>query len=212
MSADLIHNIIFYIMYASLALLVVIFIERVIYFSWTLKQTLKLDHQLTQHQTIDENQVEKKDKNPAYILVEPLLATHMTENERADVVEQQYIGSKTALNRGIWIVETIVAAAPLLGLLGTVLGIVDTFQALAASGTSDASKVSGGMGTALYATGLGIGIALIALIMNNFLGSRMERIGEVSKILLIRAGKSKKSKKSHAKEWKTEATDKKTFA
>ncbi|WP_240336297.1 MotA/TolQ/ExbB proton channel family protein, partial [Klebsiella aerogenes] len=46
--------------------------------------------------------------------------------------------------------------APLLGLLGTVMGIIETFKALAASGVSEPSLVSAGMGTALYATGLGI--------------------------------------------------------
>lgn len=48
------------------------------------------------------------------------------------------------------------------------------------------------MGTALYATGLGIAIALIALIANNFLGSRIEKINELSKILLIQVSKEKK--------------------
>ncbi|MEB5476876.1 MotA/TolQ/ExbB proton channel family protein [Acinetobacter pollinis] len=193
MNAELIHNLIFYVMYASLVVLAVIFIERVIYFSWTLKQSKKLKDQLQRDAKIDEQQVDKKDKNPAYALIQPLLTTHFSsENEKSDVIEQQYLQSKGTLNKGIWILETIVTAAPLLGLLGTILGIVDTFHALAASGTSDASKVSGGMGTALYATGLGIAIALIALIANNFLGSRIEKINELSKILLIQVSKEKK--------------------
>lgn len=191
MNAELVHSIIFYMMYASLALLCVIFIERVIYLSWTSKQTQKLNTQLQKQQMVDVSQVEKKDKNPAYLLVEPLLAGGLSENERNDVLEQQYIGSKTALNKGIWVIETIVAAAPLLGLLGTILGIVDTFQALAASGVSDASKVSGGMGTALYATGLGIAIALVALVANNFLANRIERINDQSKVLLMSTSKAK---------------------
>lgn len=197
MNAELIHNIIFYVMYASLVLLAVIFIERVIYFSWTLKQSKKLNGHLQHHASIDEDQVEHKDKNPAYELVKPLLVSHgLSTDEKSDLVEQQYLSSKGALNKGLWILETIVTAAPLLGLLGTILGIVDTFHALAASGVSDASKVSGGMGTALYATGLGIAIALIALVANNFLGSRMEKINELSKILLIQVTKERKTRKS----------------
>ncbi|WP_249823261.1 MotA/TolQ/ExbB proton channel family protein, partial [Escherichia coli] len=63
-----------------------------------------------------------------------------------------------------------------------------TLKALAASGVSEPSLVSAGMGTALYATGLGIAIALLCLVANNFLQSRMERINELLKVLLIRAG------------------------
>ncbi|MBF7682554.1 MotA/TolQ/ExbB proton channel family protein [Acinetobacter sp. B5B] len=209
MNADLVHSIIFYMMYACLAVLCVIFIERVIYLTWTQKQTKKLNEQLKQQHTLDEKQVEKKDKNPAYLLVEPLLVSGLTENERNDAIEQQYIESKAALNKGIWVLETIVAAAPLLGLLGTILGIVDTFQALAASGVSDASKVSGGMGTALYATGLGIAIALVALVANNFLGNRIERINELSKVLLINTGKSKVVKGAT---YKAQTTEENSYA
>ena len=65
---------------------------------------------------------------------------------------------------------------------------MDTFKALSASGVSDASMVSAGMGTALYATGLGIAIALLCLVGNNYLQSSLERINELLKVLLIRAG------------------------
>ncbi|MEX5538685.1 hypothetical protein ABFV54_26625, partial [Pseudomonas syringae] len=71
MNAELIHNLIFYVMYASLVVLAVIFIERVIYFSWTLKQSKKLKDQLQRDAKIDEQQVDKKDKNPAYALIQP---------------------------------------------------------------------------------------------------------------------------------------------
>ena len=199
MNAELIHNIIFYVMYASMVLLGVIFIERVIYFSWTLKQSKKLNHELIKNTQINEDQITNKDKNPAYALIKPLLNNaSLSLHEKSDIVEQQYLNSKGHLNKGLWILDTIVTAAPLLGLLGTILGIVDTFQALAASGVSDASKVSGGMGTALYATGLGIAIALVALVANNFLTSRMEKINELSKILLIQVSKDKKNNQRYA--------------
>ncbi|WP_148050475.1 MotA/TolQ/ExbB proton channel family protein, partial [Pseudomonas protegens] len=77
---------------------------------------------------------------------------------------------------------------PLLGLLGTILGIIDTFKALAETGVSDPGEVSKGIGTALYATALGIAIALGSMIFHNHFQDRVERITDHLKILLLRAG------------------------
>ncbi|KAA8732113.1 MotA/TolQ/ExbB proton channel family protein [Acinetobacter qingfengensis] len=208
MNADLVHNIIFYIMYASLVLLCIIFVERAIYFAYTLKQSRMINDAVEKNTlgTLSENQ----EKNPVYQMIVPFLkSTPRSENERADLLEKQYLQSKGLLNRGIWILETIVTAAPLLGLLGTILGIIDTFSALAASGVSDPSKVSAGMGTALYATGLGIAIALVALVANNFLGSRMEKITEMFKVLLINVDKGQQATYSNTK---TKMADEKQYA
>lgn len=192
MNAELIHNIIFYAMYASLILLCIIFVERAIYFAYTLKQTRVVNDALEKSRL--DTLSEKKVNNPAYQMIEPFLkSVPRSAAERTDLLEKQYLQSKGLLNRGIWILETIVTAAPLLGLLGTIMGIIDTFSALAASGVSDPSKVSAGMGTALYATGLGIAIALAALVANNFLGSRIEKITELFKVLLINADKDLKT-------------------
>lgn len=191
MNAELIHNIIFYVMYASMVLLCIVFVERAIYFAYTLKQGHVINDALEKNATLPANQ---QANNPVYKMVEPFLKTSLrSETERADLLEKQYIQIKGLLNRGIWILETIVTAAPLLGLLGTILGIIDTFSALATSGVSDPSKVSAGMGTALYATGLGIAIALVALVANNFLSSRMEKITELLKVLLINVDKGSKA-------------------
>jgi biopolymer transport protein ExbB len=72
--------------------------------------------------------------------------------------------------------------------LGTILGIIDTFSALAQSGISDPSAVSKGIGTALFATALGIGIAVVGLAFFNLFQEKVERINDHLKILLIRAG------------------------
>ena len=79
------------------------------------------------------------------------------------------------------------AVAPMLGLLGTILGIIDTFKALATAGVSDPGQISGGIGTALFATGLGIAIALFCVVFHNFFQDSLERINDQLKILLIRA-------------------------
>ena len=138
-------------------------------------------------------------------LILPVLEKKQTAEDReamSDLIDAQYLLSKPQMSRGLWMLETVVTAAPLLGLLGTILGIMDTFKALSASGVSDASMVSAGMGTALYATGLGIAIALLCLVGNNYLQSRMERINELLKVLLIRAGSPVSRPEQGGKRWK----------
>ncbi|WP_380182807.1 MotA/TolQ/ExbB proton channel family protein [Kalamiella sp. sgz302252] len=188
MNATLMHDLIFYVMYFSLAAALVIIIERAIWFAWTQRQAKQLACVLTAETRTLPDSVTRRSSVPLRA-VQPVLArkAHASAEALSDEVDEQYLLSKSAMTRGLWLLETVVTAAPLLGLLGTVMGIIDTFKALAAAGVSDASQVSAGMGTALYATGLGIAIALLCLVSNNFLQNRMERINELLKVLLLRA-------------------------
>ncbi len=86
----------------------------------------------------------------------------------------------------LWILDTIVTAAPLLGLLGTILGIMDTFNALSSGGISDPAAVSRGIASALLATALGIGTALFGLLGHNILHRQAENISETFKTFLLR--------------------------
>ncbi len=192
MDANLLHDIIFYVMYASLVIALVIMIERALYFAWTQRQARRLQQALTSQvrRASDLPDTLTQRSSLPWSVIQPVLEQkHDTTDRRAldDMIESQFLLSKGQMGRGLWLLETIVTAAPLLGLLGTVMGIIETFKALAASGVSEPSLVSAGMGTALYATGLGIAIALLCLVGNNYLQSRMERINELLKVLLIRA-------------------------
>jgi len=60
----------------------------------------------------------------------------------------------------------LVAAGPLLGLVGTVIGMILTFHAITASGSSDPKLMAHGIGQAMIATVLGLGIAIPLLFMN----------------------------------------------
>jgi biopolymer transport protein ExbB len=88
------------------------------------------------------------------------------------------------LNSGLWILETSITAAPLLGLLGTISGMVSAFRLFGNSGAVDPAAVTGGVAQALIATAIGIVIALVALAAFNYLShwraqalDEMERIG-----------------------------------
>lgn len=80
--------------------------------------------------------------------------------------------------------ETIVTAAPLLGLLGTITGMMHSFNLIGAGGLVDPTGVTGGVAQALIATALGLFIAILALFAFNFFSRRqsqaldeMERLG-----------------------------------
>ncbi len=95
----------------------------------------------------------------------------------------------TKLNARLWILDTIVTAAPLLGLLGTIFGIMQTFAALSAGGISDPTAVSRGIGQALQATALGIATALYGLIAHNILHRQSDHLSDQFKYLLLRTTK-----------------------
>jgi biopolymer transport protein ExbB len=88
------------------------------------------------------------------------------------------------LSRGLWVLETIVTAAPLLGLLGTITGMMQAFKVIGGSGLVAPTQVTSGVAQALIATALGLLIALFALFGFNFFSrmqsqamDQMERMG-----------------------------------
>src|SRR5579875_2809618 len=72
------------------------------------------------------------------------------------------------LSRGLWILETVVTAAPLLGLLGTITGMMQAFKVIGGSGLVAPTEVTAGVAEALIATALGLLIAVFALFGFNF--------------------------------------------
>jgi biopolymer transport protein ExbB len=77
--------------------------------------------------------------------------------------------------RGIAVLDTCITISPLLGLLGTVLGMMNTFGALGDGDiAANAGKITGGVGEALIATAAGLLIAIVGLLPYNILNSRVE--------------------------------------
>ena len=102
------------------------------------------------------------------------------ESRAAD--EAQLI--EKALQRGLWVLETIVTAAPLLGLVGTIVGMMESFKLIGGSGLVNPTGITGGVAQALIATTLGLIIAIFALFAFNFFSHQcsktmdeMERLG-----------------------------------
>ena len=78
--------------------------------------------------------------------------------------------------RWLWALETIVTAAPLLGLLGTISGMIRAFKLFGSEGLVDPRGVTGGVAEALIATAVGLFIALVALFAFNFFSQRQAQV------------------------------------
>jgi biopolymer transport protein ExbB len=83
---------------------------------------------------------------------------------------------EASLARWLWALETTVTAAPLLGLLGTISGMIRAFKLFGSEGLVDPRGVTGGVAEALIATAVGLFIALVALFAFNFFSQRQAQV------------------------------------
>ena len=193
MNMNLLHDITFYVMYGAAALAAFVVVERCIFFSYSLRKARQLLPAINARvRSVDDlpKALTERDSLPLQLVSQIYDGRrHLhSHQELEDLAQAIYISMRGRLSHSLWILEAVVAGAPLLGLLGTIMGIIDTFKALAEAGVSDPGEVSRGIGTALYATALGIAIALVGMVFNSHLQDRLELINDNLKMLLLRAG------------------------
>lgn len=88
---------------------------------------------------------------------------------------QTALAELSSMSRRMRILETVVQGAPMLGLLGTVIGMIDAFSTLAAAdGTVDPALLAGGIWTALTTTAAGLAIALVTYFIASWLEGRID--------------------------------------
>ncbi|MEE4464829.1 MotA/TolQ/ExbB proton channel family protein, partial [Azotobacter chroococcum] len=80
------------------------------------------------------------------------------------------------LERYLNALGTIAGIAPLLGLLGTVLGMIEIFSSFMGSGMANASQLAGGISTALITTAAGLFVAIPALFFHRYLQRRIDEL------------------------------------
>ncbi len=104
-------------------------------------------------------------------------------NDEAEVVElrisEAVLKELPPIERIQSFLKLAVAAGPLLGLVGTVVGMIHTFQVITESGSGDPKLMAAGISQAMIATVLGLGIAIPLLFMNSALASRSKRLVQI---------------------------------
>ena len=83
------------------------------------------------------------------------------------------------LKRGLWIIGTVGSLAPFVGLFGTVIGIIRAFGIMSESGETGFQVVASRLSEALIATAAGLGVAIIALLIFNYLNIRVASVTAV---------------------------------
>jgi len=81
----------------------------------------------------------------------------------------------TRYQQGMAVLDTVITAAPMLGLLGTVTGMMKTFGSMTGDISSATSQITGGVAEALIATMCGLAIAVASLLPYNLLNARAEQ-------------------------------------
>jgi biopolymer transport protein ExbB len=90
-------------------------------------------------------------------------------------MEAAGIAEVSRLKRGLSVLDTVITLGPLLGLLGTIIGMIDSFGIMSKTGLGNPHAVTGGVAEALICTAAGIGVAVITLIPYNIFLSLVER-------------------------------------
>ena len=110
-----------------------------------------------------------------------LLATavqHVDEKKEyiEEILYEKMLGARTRLERGLPFLALTATTGPLLGLLGTVTGMIATFKLISSFGSGDPKMLAAGISEALMATATGMGVAIPALLLHAFLSRKAKSI------------------------------------
>lgn len=119
----------------------------------------------------------KKNESPLARIVNILLRSrHLAHDQMIELLHSNGRKEVERLERGLLVLEVIAGIAPLIGLLGTVLGMVGVFDAIAAYGLGDAQVLSDGISKALVTTVAGLIVAIPALAFHSYFSKQVESI------------------------------------
>jgi biopolymer transport protein ExbB len=126
--------------------------------------------------------------SPVLKVIGAVAANRNKDRELAEKdVKEVLLHEVPRLERHLTTLSVLAAAAPLLGLLGTVSGLIAMFQVITQHGVNDPKLLAGGIGEALIATETGLLIAIPTLLGHNFLANRVDRIVQDMEFYALKA-------------------------
>jgi biopolymer transport protein ExbB len=142
------------------------------------RKLLKEVDELLAKQRIDEAvELTRSSNSPAGKILYAGLERHEEGTERVmKAIENQGLIEMSKFESGLVVMATVTNIAPLLGFLGTVVGMIIAFQAIEAAGEVEATLVAGGIKVALLTTAEGLCIAIPVSIAQNYFISRIDAI------------------------------------
>jgi biopolymer transport protein ExbB len=142
------------------------------------KRILSEVNGLLAEQRIDEalTLCQESDSPAANILQAGLERRHEGTDRVMKAIENQGLLELSKLESGLVILATLTNIAPLLGFLGTVIGMIIAFQAIEVAGEVEATLVAGGIKVALLTTATGLAIAIPVSIAHNYFVSRIDSL------------------------------------
>jgi biopolymer transport protein ExbB len=161
---------------------VTIIIERLLAQSATSRESrglyLKVSQALLKGDTLETERMLEASSGPvAKVLLIGIKNRNLQRDQLEHLMEEVAIDEIPLLSRGLGVLDTIITIAPLLGLLGTVTGMIKAFQIVAVTtGGSAPSKITGGVAEALIATATGLVIAIVTLVGYNHLSGGVKQI------------------------------------
>jgi biopolymer transport protein ExbB len=103
-------------------------------------------------------------------------APEATAEKVVAAVERERQRTALKLRRGLWLLATVGATAPFIGLFGTVVGIMSAFQSMAQTGQGGFAVVAAGISEALVTTAAGIAVAVLAVVLYNTLNTHAQKL------------------------------------
>lgn len=137
----------------------------------------EVDELLAQHRIEEALEATRNSDAPAAKILYAGLDRHEEGTERVmKAIENQGLIELSKLEKGLVILATLTNVAPLLGFLGTVIGMIIAFQSIEAAGEVEATLVAGGIKVALLTTAAGLVIAIPVSISHNYFVSRIDSL------------------------------------
>ena len=145
--------------------------------SKTRKLLKEVDELVSNHRISEALEVTRNSNAPAANILYAGLERHDEGTERVmKAIENQGLIELSKLERGLVILATLTNVAPLLGFLGTVIGMIVAFQSIEMAGEVEATLVAGGIKIALLTTATGLVIAIPVSIAHNYFVSRIDSL------------------------------------